>query len=305
MTIDLSALVTEQRNPDSMLLDRMSTKEILQLINNEDRKIAEAVAAALPQIEEAVGRIAAALQQGGRLFYVGAGTSGRLGVLDAAECVPTYRTPPDMIQAVLAGGPEAMTEAVEGSEDDEGQGALELQARALGEGDVVLGITASGRTPFTIGALKYAQSKGAFAISLSCNRHAQLSRFADCPIEVIVGPEVISGSTRMKAATAQKMILTMISTSVMIKLGKTYENLMVDVQATNQKLVERAKRIVMECTGADYGEAEAVLACTGFEVKPAIVMLLAGTSTDLAAQALAASNGHVGGAVEYAIKYKN
>ncbi|MGG4129146.1 N-acetylmuramic acid 6-phosphate etherase [Paenibacillus illinoisensis] len=303
--MDLSALVTEQRNPNSMLLDGMNVQDILQVINHEDRKVPDAVAQVLQEIERAILRIVAALQQGGRLFYVGAGTSGRLGALDAAECIPTYRTPPEMIQAIVAGGPKAMIRAVENVEDDEEQGALELKYRALTSADVVMGIAASGRTPFTIGALRYAREVGSFTIGLSCNRNAELSRFADCPIEVIVGPEVISGSTRMKAAAAQKMILTMISTTAMIKIGKTYENLMVDVHATNRKLVERAKRIVMESTGVDHDEAENVLVQTGFEVKPAIVILLAGVSAGQAKKALASCGGYVRSAIETAISNKN
>ncbi|KIL37832.1 N-acetylmuramic acid-6-phosphate etherase [Gordoniibacillus kamchatkensis] len=298
--MDLSALVTEQRNENSMNLDRMSVRDILTTINSEDHKVAGAVKDVLPQVEVAVNQIVKAFQQGGRLFYVGAGTSGRLGVLDAAECVPTYRTPPDMIQAIIAGGPEAMTRAAEGIEDDEEQGAAELRQRGLSRSDVVVGIAASGRTPYPLGALKYARKVGAYTIALTCNRDSLMSRHADCSIEVVVGPEVVSGSTRMKAATSHKMILTMMSTAAMVKLGKTYENLMVDVQATNAKLVERAKRMVVSITGVPYSEAEEALAQAGYEVKTAIVMLEAGVPLEQAREALAESSGHVRVAIERA-----
>ncbi len=300
MKIDLSELVTEHRNPDSLHLDRMSVQEILTTINNEDKKIAFAVERVLPEVEDAVNRIVAALRQGGRLFYVGAGTSGRLGVLDAAECVPTYRTPPDLIQAVIAGGRDAITQAAEGIEDDERQAALDLQSRSVTGLDVVVGITASGRTPYPIGALKYARGLGACTIALSCNRQAEISRYADCAIEVVVGPEVVSGSTRMKSATVHKMILTMISTASMVRLGKIYENLMVDVQASNRKLMERAKNMVMDITGVSYGKAEELLLQTNYEVKPAIVMIRADVSLDRAKTALKQSGGHVRDAIEHA-----
>ncbi|KRF42949.1 N-acetylmuramic acid 6-phosphate etherase [Paenibacillus sp. Soil787] len=293
MKIDLSALATEQRNQNSMNLDRMSVQEILQIINTEDKKIAEAVESVLPDVELAVGQIVKAFKQGGRLFYVGAGTSGRLGVLDAAECVPTYGTPPEMIQAVIAGGHDTMTRAAEGIEDDEEQAVQELKDRNLSNLDVVVGIAASGRTPYAIGALKYALNVGAYTVALSCNHNAIISQFAECKIEVVVGPEVVSGSTRMKSATAHKMILTMMSTASMVQLGKIYENLMVDVQASNKKLIERAKSMVIDITGSSYEKAEEVLVQTGFEVKTAIVMMEANVSLDQAKAALQQSAGHV------------
>lgn len=271
----------------------MSTKEILHTINNEDKTVAYAVEEVLPDIERAVDLIYLALANGGRLFYVGAGTSGRLGVMDSSECVPTFMVSNEMIQTVMAGGEKAIIHAVEGAEDDELQGGIDIQRYQLTEQDVVMGITASGRTPYPIGALKKAQYFGAHTISLSCNKYAEISQYAVCPIEVVVGPEVLTGSTRMKAATAHKMILNMISTSVMIKLGKVYENLMVDVHASNVKLKERAKNIVMEITDVTYVEAEKVLEQTNYKVKVAIVMILANTSSEKALQALVEKKGYV------------
>jgi len=300
LTTEISKLVTEQRNEKSMTLDRMTVRDILRTINDEDKKIAHAVEAVLPDIETAVTQIVKSFKQGGRLFYVGAGTSGRLGVLDAAECMPTFGTTRDMVQAILAGGLATMTQAVEGIEDDERQGAEELKNRGLTDRDVVIGIAASGRTPYTIGALKYAGGTGAYTVALSCNPNALMSQCADCKIEVVVGPEVLTGSTRMKAATAHKMVVTMISTAVMIQLGKVYENLMVDVQATNVKLIERAKRIVMHATGASYTTVEEVLGKAGGEAKTAIVMIKANVSKEAANDALLRSGGLAGAAIEIA-----
>lgn len=289
----LTELTTEKRNIKSKNIDQMSTKEILHTINNEDKTVAYAVEEVLPDIERAVDQIYLALANGGRLFYVGAGTSGRLGVMDSSECVPTFMVSKEMIQTVMAGGEKAIIHAVEGAEDDEIQGGIDIQHYQLTEQDVVIGITASGRTPYPIGALKKANYFGAYTISLSCNKGAEISQYAVCPIEVIVGPEVLTGSTRMKAATAHKMILNMISTSVMIKLGKVYENLMVDVHASNVKLKERAKNIVMEITDVTYVEAEKVLEQTNYKVKVAIVMILANTSSEKALQALVEKKGYV------------
>ena len=289
----LTELTTEKRNIKSKNIDQMSTKEILQTINNEDKIVAYAVEEVLPDIERAVDQIYLALANGGRLFYVGAGTSGRLGVMDSSECVPTFMVSNEMIQTIMAGGEKAIVHAVEGAEDDEAQGGVDIQHYQLTEQDVVIGITASGRTPYPIGALKKAHYIGAYTISLSCNKYAAISQYAVCPIEVVVGPEVLTGSTRMKAATAHKMILNMISTSVMIKLGKVYENLMVDVHASNVKLKERAKNIVMEITDVTYVEAEKVLEQTNYKVKVAIVMILANTSSEKALQALEEKKGYV------------
>lgn len=294
----LESLITEQRNKKSEKLDQMTTMEILQVINDEDKIVALAVESVLPEIAQAIDRIYKALAQGGRLFYVGAGTSGRLGIIDASECPPTFMTPPDMIQTVMAGGNEAFFNAVEGSEDNEAQGRKDLEARFFQKKDVVIGITSSGRTPYPIGALKYAKEMGAYTVSLTCNEDSSISSYADCKIEVIVGPEVLTGSTRMKSATAHKMILNMISTATMVKLGKVYENLMVDVNASNYKLVERAKRTIMEITGVPYEEASRVLGQTDLKVKPSIVMIEGGVSYSEAQRAIEASDGYVRKAIE-------
>lgn len=299
MKMELSELTTEKRNPDSMNLDQMNTMEILETINNEDKKVASAVEAVLPQVKTAVEQISFALSNGGRLFYIGAGTSGRLGVIDASECPPTFMTPADLVQTVMAGGNDAFFNAIEGTEDLETQGEIDLKARNITENDVVIGITASGRTPYPIGALKYASKLGAYTISLSCNQDSLISTFAGCAIEVIVGPEVLTGSTRMKAATAHKMILNMISTTTMVKLGKVHENLMVDVHASNYKLRERAKLTVMEATKVSYEEAENVLKQTNYKVKPAIVMIKTGVSYVKAEEAISYTKGYVRKAIEY------
>ncbi|WP_042146711.1 N-acetylmuramic acid 6-phosphate etherase [Paucisalibacillus sp. EB02] len=295
----LTYLTTEQRNENSKRLDQMPTMEIIQTINNEDKSIAEAVEAVLPNIAAAIDQISKSLMGGGRLFYVGAGTSGRLGILDAVECPPTFMTSPKMVQPIIAGGNGAIYKAVEGAEDDEVQGQKDIKEKNLTDKDVVIGITASGRTPYSIGALKYANEVGAYTVSLTCNNNSLISNFADCSIEVIVGPEVLSGSTRMKAATAHKMILNMISTTTMIKLGKVYENLMVDVRVSNFKLLERAKRILMEITDISYEEATQLIAKANNEVKPAIVMQKSGVSFREAKKRLEESNGYVNIAIDY------
>ncbi|RDW17060.1 N-acetylmuramic acid 6-phosphate etherase [Oceanobacillus arenosus] len=297
--MELSRLTTEQRNKNSMDLDQMSTAEMLHTINEEDKKVAFAVEKVLPKIDIAVNHIVPALAGGGRLFYVGAGTSGRLGVIDASECPPTFMTPKGMVQTVMAGGMDAFFNAAEGSEDSEQQGEVDLRARKLTKQDVVIGITASGRTPYPIGALKYAQDIGAYTISLSSNQDSLIRNVADCAIEVVVGPEVLTGSTRMKAATAHKMILNMISTITMVKLGKVYENLMVDLHANNFKLRERAKRTVSEVTKATYDEAEKVLIQTNYKVKPAIVMLEKNVTLQEAEEAIAQSDGYVRKAIDH------
>ncbi|ELK47923.1 N-acetylmuramic acid 6-phosphate etherase [Bacillus sp. SB49] len=298
MTDSLASLTTEQRNERTRELDRMTTAEILTVMNDEDQKVASAVRQVLPQITKAVDRIAEALKRGGRLFYVGAGTSGRLGVLDASECPPTFQVDYDMVQAVMAGGGEAFLKAKENSEDDERQGEEDLQKKKVSPMDVVVGITASGRTPYPIGALKEARRIGAFTVSLSCNEASEISTFADCPIEVIVGPEVLTGSTRLKSASAHKMVLNMLSTVSMVKLGKVYENLMVDVHASNHKLRERAKSILMESTKTKYEEAESALEQADMQVKPAILMLLKSVSYEEAQTLLAAHEGQLREALE-------
>ncbi|WP_339213785.1 N-acetylmuramic acid 6-phosphate etherase [Ornithinibacillus sp. FSL M8-0202] len=296
----LSALVTEMRNENSMTIDTMSTSEILSVINKEDMKVALAVQQVLPDIEMAVDRIYQALKNGGRLFYVGAGTSGRLGILDAVECPPTYSTPPELVQAVIAGGPKAIEKAVEGAEDSEELGANDLAERELTELDIVVGIAASGRTPYVAGALKYAQKIGAATVSLTSNKQAVISQFADVKIEVETGPEVITGSTRMKAASAHKLILNMLTTTTMIKIGKVYENLMVDVKVSNQKLRERAINIVSTITGTSYEKAKETLTQSNNEVKPAIVMIKANTTLDEAKRAIQQANGFVRKAIDIA-----
>jgi N-acetylmuramic acid 6-phosphate etherase len=300
MDINLSTLTTEQRNFRTKNIDQMSTGEILKIINDEDQTVAIAVQKALPQIEEAVETIYRSLKKGGRLFYIGAGTSGRLGVIDAAECPPTFSTPSELVQAVIAGGEKAIQFAVEGAEDDPEQGASDLKQNALSPLDVVVGIAASGRTPYVIGALKYAQKLGASTVALSCNSDAVISGYADHKIEVIVGPEVLTGSTRMKAATAHKMVLNMITTTTMIKLGKIYENLMVDVHASNEKLIERSRNIVMTITNVTYEEAALVLDKANQEVKSAIVMIESGVSLEIAKQSLKKADGFVRKAIDIA-----
>lgn len=302
--MELFDLTTEKRNENTTAMDTMSTMEILKTINQEDKKVADAVEEVLPKVNEAIEQIYKRLAEGGRLLYVGAGTSGRLGVIDASECPPTFMTPPDMVQTVMAGGNGAFFNAAEGSEDDEAQGAGDVQAKNLTNKDVVLGITASGRTPYPIGALKYAGEIGAYTVSLSCNENSLISKYAETEIEVVVGPEALTGSTRMKAATAHKMILNMISTTIMVKLGKVYENLMVDVHASNHKLVERAKQTIIEITGVTYDKAEDTLALTNNEVKPAIVMIEGGVTYKEAVSAIDHSSGYVREAIDYVSQLK-
>ncbi|MEZ7170308.1 N-acetylmuramic acid 6-phosphate etherase [Sporosarcina sp. OR05] len=296
----LPFLLTEQSNVKTTRLDEMSIREILTTMNEEDETIALAVRQVLPQIEKAVEKVANAFKVGGRLIYVGAGTSGRIGVMDAVECPPTFSTPPEQVQAVLAGGAGAMYVAVEGAEDDAMLGAKDLEALRVNEKDVILGIAASGRTPYVKGALLYAQSCGAVTVSLSSNERAIISECADIPIEVLTGPEILTGSTRLKAATAHKMVLNMISTTAMIKNGKVYKNLMVDLHASNYKLRERAKKMVCTLTDIGYEQAEAVLEETDYNVKVAVVMILAETTKERAHQLLLESDGFVGKALKLA-----
>lgn len=256
--LDLSRLTTETRNPQTMRLDELSTAEVLEIMNHEDQTVAQSVQKALPQITQAVDQIVKNFKQGGRLFYMGAGTSGRLGVLDAAECVPTFGTDPEMVQGLIAGDEKAMTVAVEGAEDSLTLGPADLKKRHLTDKDTVVGIAASGRTPYVIGGLDYARAMHAATISLACNADAEISQHAEIAIEVPVGPEVLTGSTRLKSGTAQKLVLNMLSTVSMIGIGKVYKNLMVDVKPTNAKLVERSKRIIMQATDADYETAATV-----------------------------------------------
>jgi len=303
--MELSKLITEQRNPASINLDQMATMEILQTINNEDKLVANAVEMILPQIEIVTDKIVEAIENGGRLIYIGSGTSGRLGMIDASECPPTFMISPEKVQTVMAGGNEAFFRAVENAEDNELQGELDLKSRNLSKNDIVIGITASGRTPYPIGGVKYAKQVGAFTVGLTSNKNSVINQNTDIGIEVIVGPEVLTGSTRMKAATAHKMILNMISTAAMVKLGKVYENLMVDLHASNYKLKERAKKIVMEITNVSYEEAQEKLEQTNYEVKPALIMILAGVEFKESAQALQTCKGNVRKTIEYLFMHKD
>ena len=285
--------LTEERNPLTKNIDTLPTFEMLTLINAEDQKVALAVRDALRNIAAAVDAITARMQRGGRLIYIGAGTSGRLGVLDASECPPTFGIPPELVVGLIAGGRAALTDAVEGAEDDWEGGAREIMELDVNENDSVIGVAASGRTPYAIGALQESKKRGALTISITCNHPSPLGELAEISIALVVGPEVVSGSTRLKAGTAQKMVLNMISTAVMIRLGKTYSNLMVDVQPTNVKLRQRARRIVAEATGLDLQRAADMLSSCNGEVKTAIVAILAGISPELARIRLHETGGYV------------
>lgn len=291
--IFLGQLTTEGRNPDSMNLDELSALEIVKLINAEDAKVAAAVALEAEPIAKAIELIAGQMAKGGRLIYIGAGTSGRLGVLDAVECPPTFNSDPGDVLGLIAGGPDGMMLAVEGAEDSLEQGRKDLQAIGLIENDVVVGIAASGRTPFVIGGMDYARSLGAIAIGFACNADAALKAHADLCILPVVGPEVLTGSTRMKAGTATKMVLNMLTTGAMVRSGKTFSNLMVDLRATNIKLTERATRIVADLTQCDIEKAAERLTQCGGEVKTAIVSLRLNMTADKARERLASVKGHL------------
>ena len=295
---ELESLTTEARNPRSVDLDRMSAGEILRLINDEDRRVPEIVAGELPSIEQAVNLVVTALRSGGRLIYVGAGTSGRLGVLDAAECPPTFGSDPEQVQGIMAGGQRALVRAVEGAEDDAEAGAKAIGERMVGPQDVVMGIAASRRTPFVLAAIAEARGRGAKTVYLTMNPRSTIDFPVDVAICPVVGPEVLMGSTRMKSGMAEKMILTMITTTAYVLLGKTYENMMVDLKATSAKLRERAKRVVMTVTGVDYERAEAVLKVAKGSVKVAVVMILAGASAEEAMRRLNEAGGFVRTAIE-------
>ena len=273
-SIDLAKLTTESRNEDTLNIDKVSTLDMVKIINNEDKKVAAAVEAELPKIAEAIDEIVKGMHKGGRLIYIGAGTSGRLGILDASECPPTYGVSEDLVQGVIAGGKEAIFRAKEGAEDSKELAVEDLKNRNLNENDVVVGLAASGRTPYVIGALEYANEIGAVTVSITCNKDSEVSKVAKISIAPVVGAEVVTGSTRLKSGTAQKLVLNMLSTGAMIKLGKVYGNLMVDVRATNEKLVERAKKIVCEATGVEREKAENILKETDFDVKLSIFMIL-------------------------------
>lgn len=294
----LENLVTEGRNENTLDIDRLSTLEIIEKINNEDKKVAYAVEEAKESIAKAVDVITERIKRGGRLLYMGAGTSGRLGILDASECPPTYGVSFELVQGLMAGGSTAIFKAAEGAEDNAELGKQDLIDKNLTANDVVCGIAASGRTPYAIGGMKYAKSVGAAVLCVTMNPQSEMAAIADVPISVVVGPEVIMGSTRMKAGTAQKLVLNMLTTATMIKLGKVYSNLMVDVKASNEKLVTRAKRIVMLATEVSEEEATKVLEETNFNVKLSILMIVSGLNKEKAEQLLKDSDGYIAKAIE-------
>ena len=295
--MELSKIATEKRNENTLHIDELPTFEIVRLINDEDKKVAFAVEKELDHIARAVDIIADRLQNDGRLIYIGCGTSGRLGVLDAVECPPTYSTPPEMVEGLLAGGYQAMFKAVEGAEDDPELGVEDLKKIDFTKNDILVGIAASGRTPYVIGAMKYAKSLGATILGVTCCKDSEIDRLADIGIAPMPGPEVITGSTRMKSGTAQKMVLNMLSTASMVKLGKVYGNLMVDVKPSNRKLVDRCVSIVRNATGVSQKEAEAVLDQCGYRPKIAIVMIENKLDAQSAIQELERAGGHVAAAI--------
>ena len=272
----LSTLITEQRNPNSMHVDSLSALEIVQLMNDEDKQVPVAIEKCLSQIAQAVECIVAAFQQGGRLVYIGAGTSGRLGVLDASECPPTFGVSPEMVKGIIAGGERALRHPIEGAEDSKTQAVVDLQTIQFSSQDVLVGIAASGRTPYVIGALEYAKSLGSVTVSIASNPNSAMANIVDIAIDTVVGPEVLTGSSRLKSGTAQKLVLNMLTTASMILMGKCYQNLMVDVQASNEKLKARAIHIVMQATDCDKALAEETLKQADQNAKLAIMMILSG-----------------------------
>ena len=295
---ELDQLVSEGRNPRSMGIDLMSTRDILTTINDEDRLVPDAVGRVIPEIARAVDAIVGAFGKGGRLIYIGAGTSGRLGVLDASECPPTFGVPPGMVVGLIAGGPSALMRASEGTEDRSVEGAANVKSVNLSDRDVVVGIAVSGRTPYVIGALDYAKSMGAVTVGLTCNPSSAIAQMADISIAPLVGPEVLTGSTRLKSGTAQKLVLNMLTTASMIRIGKSYQNLMVDLHVSNAKLLARAVRIVMEATDCSPEDAEQALEQTGNDVKLAILVKLTGRPAEAARAALITSGGFLRRAIE-------
>ncbi|SDM21870.1 N-acetylmuramic acid 6-phosphate etherase [Sediminibacillus halophilus] len=300
MDVKKRHLVTEETNYSSQNIDEMNTEEILTLINEEDSSVASAVKQQIPNIHKAVELIVASIKNGGRLFYVGAGTSGRLGVLDASECPPTYNTPPNLVKGLIAGGYYALVHSLEGVEDNENQAAEDLSDEELCSEDVVVGIAASGTTPYVIGALKYAGLMDASTVSISCNPDSVISSYAAVAIETVTGPEVVTGSTRMKAGTAQKMVLNMLSTTTMVKLGKVYRNYMVDLQASNEKLRRRACRILSELSSVSESVAHATLLESEWSIKEALVMLKANVSRTDSRKYLDENDGFVAKAIHSA-----
>ncbi|GAD32238.1 N-acetylmuramic acid 6-phosphate etherase [Photobacterium leiognathi] len=293
MKIDLTTLVTESRNVASENIDMLSTIDMLKVINQEDQKVALAVEAIIPEIAKVVDLIAEAFQSGGRLIYTGAGTSGRLGILDASECPPTYGSDPDLVIGLIAGGHKAILKAVENAEDNVELGATDLQQIGFNHKDVLVGIAASGRTPYVMGSMNYAKSVGAKVAALSCNANSPMAEIADINITPIVGAEVVTGSSRMKAGTAQKLVLNMLTTGAMIRTGKVFGNLMVDVEATNAKLIQRQKNIVVEATGCSESQAAEALTQCNNHCKTAILMILLNINADLAAAKLSKHHGFI------------
>lgn len=291
--IDLEKLTTESRNQNTLNIDKVSTLDMVKMINEEDRKVAVAIEPELPKIAEAIDEIVKGMHKGGRLIYIGAGTSGRLGILDASECPPTYGVSEELVQGIIAGGKEAIFRAKEGAEDSKELAVEDLKNINLSKNDVVVGLAASGRTPYVIGGLNYANEIGVVTVSITCNAGSEVSKAAKISIAPVVGPEVVTGSTRLKSGTAQKLVLNMLSTGTMIKLGKVYGNLMVDVRATNEKLVERAKKIVCEATGAAREEAEKSLIETDYDVKLSIFMILSKLDKEEAKKVLDESKGYI------------
>lgn len=293
MVLNLEKMTTEQRNPDTMNLDEMTTLQIVTEMNREDAGIPAAIRPHLPEIAKVAQWGAESLSQGGRIFYMGAGTSGRLGVLDASECPPTFGVSADTVVGLIAGGPSAIMKAVEGAEDNRELGAQDLKDHNLVQNDLVIGLAASGRTPYVIGGIEYAKSIGCRTAAITCNEGSAIGKASDCAIDVVVGPEVLTGSTRLKAGTAEKMILNMISTAAMVQIGKSYGNLMVDVVLSNEKLQVRAENIVMQATGVDRETAKRTIASAGGRCKTAITMILADCTKEEAEQRLAQADGHV------------
>jgi N-acetylmuramic acid 6-phosphate etherase len=295
--VKIDHLKTESRNLKTMNLDTMSTMELIRIMNEEDQRVIDTIKEALPQIEKSIQLVIHALKHNGRLIYMGAGTSGRLGILDAVECVPTFSTTDEVI-GIIAGGNKAFVKAVEGAEDSEELAARDLDEVNISENDVVVAIAASGRTPYPVGALKHAKKLKAKCVSITCNKDSELAKYADAAIEVDAGPEVLTGSTRLKAGTCQKIILNMISTASMVGIGKVYGNLMVDMKATNLKLIERAKRIVMESTQCDIDTAAKTLESCDYSIKVAIVVILTGITKEEAEKRIREKHGFVRKCIE-------
>lgn len=293
LLVDLRKIDTEQQNKNTINLDQMSVREALTVMNQEDKKVAKAIEKVLPEIEKAVHVIIEKFNAGGRLIYIGAGTSGRLGVLDAAECPPTFGAPKEQVVGIIAGGEKAFTEAIEGSEDNIEMGKEDLEKIGLTKNDVVVGLAASGRTPYVIGALEYANSIQAPTVAIACTRESEIGQVANIAIEATPGPEVLTGSTRLKAGTTQKLILNMLSTISMVGIGKAYKNLMVDVQPSNEKLISRAINIVMQATGVEEAVARKKMEESEGNVKAAILMILLDIDKETAEQKLVETKGHI------------